>query len=168
MIIAPQCKPGSYNNLEYTPVCAWPEDAYVQWGGSGLVVRRESDGGYYKTAFFEAFLAMGMSTFIRGEGATLDEAEKNAFEKHNRYLACPGHEYERRGYTNGGGICKHCGKFFGKAFDEIPQTDAQKGILQQIMERLDAAEDPLPELDNPQDIKTAVHNLLERLSKDVK
>lgn len=140
MIIADHCKPGSTRG-NYTPACAWPEGCYVQWGDSGIVFRKSSApsgietlagalagdkeciapaaeilANSYTTAFFEAF-PQAPKTFIRGEGATVAEAEANAFTNLQRYLACPGHEFERRGYTNGAGFCRHCGLFKSKAFE---------------------------------------------------
>lgn len=97
----------------------WPAGTYVQGGKSGTVFKR--DGGSYKTAFVEAMLP-GQSDgdsgpFIRGEGDTLADAETDAFAKWQRTDACPGHEYETRGYRNGGGICKHCNRFATGVFD---------------------------------------------------
>lgn len=92
----------------------WPEDmSLLQGGTSGLVIRPASKGGNYGTAFVEAFPA---GTFIRGEGPTVPEAETACWEKYQRDQGCPGHEYEARHYRNGGGICKHCGRFASKAF----------------------------------------------------
>lgn len=83
----------------------WPEDMFIQGGAHGVVGVR-STGKSYTTAFVEAF----PDTFIRGEGATITEAEDNAWKKYQRQLACSVHEYEARGYTNGLGICKKCGR----------------------------------------------------------
>lgn len=124
---------------------AWPEDCFVQCGGDGLVFTKkgaledafsnrekmeEAIAGvildapvqteHYRTAFFEAF-PRNPDTFIRGEGATIEEAEEKAWNKYQRIVTCTGHEYEKRGYKNGGGICKHCGLFSSGVFepDEI-------------------------------------------------
>jgi hypothetical protein len=67
--------------------------------------------GHRRTAFFEAFVRNPW-TFIRGEGATIEEAEEHCWNQLQRVLACPGpngHEFEARGYENGLGFCKWCG-----------------------------------------------------------
>lgn len=123
----------------------WPEeDCFVQCGGSGVVfpggsvvdMLTDPDEGLkkvrdakvhrgtpdaYTTAFFEAFPKEPLSTFIRGEGATIAEAEAAAWAKYERLLACPSpHDsedcFEKRGYTNGLGFCKDCGASHSKAF----------------------------------------------------
>ena len=147
MIIAEHCRAGSPRGEKHTPICDWPEDCYVQWGSSGIVFTGGKGMNYdietiakaisgdtesvkatvellkqsYNTAFFEAF-PKSPSTFIRGEGKTIEDAERQAFNKLTKYLACARHEFERRGYTNGAGFCKHCGLFKSKAFDPAPTT----------------------------------------------
>lgn len=91
--------------------CPWPEGVYLQGGKSGLVVSK--GGNHYTTAFVEAFPG---GTFIRGEGETIADAEKAAWEKFQRREQCPGHEWEARNYKNGAGFCKHCGAFGSKVF----------------------------------------------------
>lgn len=140
MIIASHCRPENSRG-DYTPIHPWPDDCYVQWGDSGIVfVKTDMVSGIeslagalagdkecfepaveaiensYTTAFFEVF-PKNPDTFIRGEGKTVAEAETKAFEMFQRIVNCPGHEFERRGYTNGAGFCKHCGMFKGKAFE---------------------------------------------------
>lgn len=114
---------------------SWPDDVFVQGGSSGLVLDRE--GGHYKTAFVEAFPPNG---FIRGEGATLQEAEESAWSQFLHQMACeqnPGHEFERRHYTNGCGICKHCGAFRSKVFDVLPDDpNREPGLIEQLLHRL--------------------------------
>lgn len=92
----------------------WPEHWLVQGSGGGLVVRR--DRSTYRTAFFEVF-PDEPSTFVRGEGATLTEAEDAAWEQVQRIVTCPQHEFETRGYTNGAGLCRHCDLFASGVFD---------------------------------------------------
>jgi len=122
MIIADHCKPEGWRgkSAPYTPSCAWPEDCYVQWGGSGVVL---SQKGSYRTAFFESF-PKSPDTFIRGEGATVKEAEEKAFQKFEKISNCQGHEFERRKYTSGAAICKHCGLFMSDVFE--PSTKCIK------------------------------------------
>ena len=72
-------------------------------------------------AFFEAVPA-DVNTFVRGEGATLEEAEKDAFARYQHYGACPGHTPQKRGYKNGAGFCSRCGPFISGAFEPEPET----------------------------------------------
>lgn len=84
----------------------WPEDCFVQSGGSGLVLSR-SGKKPYTTAFFEAF-PRDPDTFIRGEGETIEEAEDKAYQKLLSYQACDDHDFERK-TEEGRGKCRHCG-----------------------------------------------------------
>ena len=104
----------TWKSPDYSPACLWPEDCYVQWGKRGLVLGRE---GSYTTAFFEAFAKPG--GFIRGEGETIESAERAAFAIYQKEIACPGHVYSRGRYTNGGGHCQKCGRWESKAFKPI-------------------------------------------------
>lgn len=92
----------------------WEGISLIQGGSGGIVFRDADKGGNYRTAFVEVF---GEEVgFIRGEGATIPEAETKAWEKYQAAQKCPGHEPEARGYTNGAGFCKHCNRFMSKAF----------------------------------------------------
>lgn len=116
----------------------WPADCFIQGGGDGIVLQSGSMNaaladpeqgveavaaalgltnptGSYRTAFFEAFPKRPI-TFLRGEGKTLTEAEDACWRDWQQVLACPGHEFERRHYRTGSGICKHCGMFSSSAF----------------------------------------------------
>lgn len=125
---------------EYRALQEWPRDCYLQAGGHGIVIDSKAPGaptlagaltnvheaqavlaaaligqenpraGIRFTAFFEAF-PKDPPTFIRGEGATIEEAECDAWGQFQKIRACPAHEFEQRDYQNGGGICKHCGLF---------------------------------------------------------
>lgn len=94
----------------YQPVCAWPDDCTVQWG-NGIIPR---------TPFFEAFPP---GTFIRGEGESIEAAERKAFAQYQREFECahiwgrqrPGRDL----YLNGAGWCRKCGAFRGRMFPEI-------------------------------------------------
>ena len=90
-------------------------------GGTGGVVFVRGAGTSYRTAFVEC---SPPGSFIRGEGATLEEADDTCWAKLQAYLSCPGHEWEPRGYTNGGGFCRHCGQFGSKVF-----TPEQLGLF---------------------------------------
>lgn len=100
-IIASQHRCKHADHIPY--LLAWPEDCTVQWG-KGVVLGENS----YSTAFFEAFPKRG--GFIRGEGATIAEAESRAFAQYNKEEACD-HAWGRRGYLNGGTRCTRCKGF---------------------------------------------------------
>jgi hypothetical protein len=121
----------------------WPGDCFVQCGDMGLVLKSGSiekvfdrnndplteisNNVAYTTAFFEAFpkdILPGGSIFIRGEGKTIEEAEKMTYERYLKYKACDHPEYERRDYRNGGGFCVKCGMFNGKAFEPLEKCSA--------------------------------------------
>lgn len=88
----------------YNTTCNWPEGCFTQCGSKGVVGTKN---GCYETAYFEAF---PNDMFIRGEGNSIEEAEKNAYEKYIKYTTCSNHEFEKvESYQNGMGKCKHCG-----------------------------------------------------------
>lgn len=119
-IIREHCQPGTRRNpTGWSPQSAWPEDCAVQWGEHGIVISSDRSR---MTAFFEAF-PTDPATFIRGEGASVPEAEASAFAQFRRYLDCPEHRVERRGYRNGGGLCIYCGLFVSHAFEPLPDPD---------------------------------------------
>jgi hypothetical protein len=114
----------------------WPDDCFVQCGDTGIVFGRSGslenvmtadnvlgalseeivDEKTYTTAFFEAF-PKEPNTFIRGEGKNVEEAEENAWNDFQKFSLCDKHEFEKRGYKNGAGFCKHCGMFASDAFE---------------------------------------------------
>lgn len=98
---------------EYALRNPWPEDAFVQGGHNGVVFGRKRED-HYRTAYFEVMPRGG--GFLRGEGETLEAAEDDAWAKYERHNACDGHEFEPRGYRNGAGFCKKCGKFASNVF----------------------------------------------------
>lgn len=98
----------------------WPADCPIQGGARGIV----SGPKLYRTAFVEAS-PRNPNTFLRGEGATVPEAEAACWAKYERMLACPGHPdhgpFEARGYTNGAGFCARCGTWFPLVLPEQPE-----------------------------------------------
>ena len=113
-IIAPHCRAQPQHLL----ACDWPEEAYVQWG---VAARDFADTrGAETTAFFEVF-PHGTETFIRAEGTTIETAEYAAHKKFKRQSACAEHTFVRGRYTNGAGVCGHCGMFKPDAFEELPR-----------------------------------------------
>lgn len=96
--------------VPYVPVCAWGDDVFVQWG-NGIIPA---------TPFFEAFPP---NTFIRGEGDTIEDAERKAFAQYEREKSCDhffGRHHPRRGtYTNGGAFCHFCGRFESSYFKPV-------------------------------------------------
>lgn len=131
---------GGIGTEDYACLKTWPQDCMVQCGGRGLVfpgghlekvlskktkdplkglTDAIADTDTYETAFFEAF-PNNPSTFIRGEGKTIEDAEASAWKQFQKFSACKGHEYEKRGYKNGAGFCKNCGMFKSKVFEPEP------------------------------------------------
>jgi len=96
---------------------AWPEGTFLQGGHKGIVFVKGMNESY-TTTFVEVYVPnVADSGFYRGEGATVAEAEESAWNKYQRAGNCPHHEWESRGYTNGGGFCKHCNTFGSKVID---------------------------------------------------
>lgn len=115
---------------EYECQKEWPENCFVQCGGSGIVftegsfaetfsdqkksieaigavLGKDPPKGSYRTAFFEAF-PRDPSCFLRGEGITVEEAEEKTWIKWQKILSCPAHEFERKGRDDGYAYCRHC------------------------------------------------------------
>jgi hypothetical protein len=90
-----------------TARCVWPEGTFLQ-GGSTLAVEVRG-----KT-FVEAFPPGG--GFFRGDAPTVAEAEMRCWEQYQRSVACPAHDWDARGYTNGGAFCRLCGVFGSRVF----------------------------------------------------
>lgn len=105
----------------YELVHPWPADVDVQGGRRGVVITGVMS---YRTAFVEVF-PTDPRTVIRGEGATLEEAEDAAWARFVR-VTTPDHEhtFEQAGYRNGAGVCSTCGLFQSGVFDlaEIGST----------------------------------------------
>lgn len=141
-----RCSAGLLRGSEpYVCLKPWPEeDCFVQCGKGGVVFKKggleevlaepaegivktlaasvvpESDQ-HYTTAFFEAFPTTPMSTFLRGEGKTVEEAEAATWAQYEKMCACPADHtvessFEKRNYTNGLGWCKTCRISKSKAF----------------------------------------------------
>lgn len=106
---------------EYVAKYNWGK-TFIQGGDSGIVLGKASS---YNTAFIEVFPTIGEhSTFIRGEGKTVREAEENAMLKVKRTESCSQHIFTRKvngtHRTDGCGVCTECGLFSSNALD--PET----------------------------------------------
>ncbi len=121
--IADHCQPNQLENGNYVPKYAWKENDYVQWGEHGILINRSEKKINHVNAFFEAFPQEPNDAFLRGEGNTLEEAEQQCFQEYEKILACPGHEYERRGQTDGYGYCKHCPMSKSDVFEPLTKCD---------------------------------------------
>lgn len=109
MIIEEQCREGGKNNYNYLPHCAWGDDVRVQWGYCGVSINRKEQTVTPVKSFFEAFPPAPNNTFLRGEGDSVHDAEDRAFTQYEKMMACPQHEWDRRGRTDGYAYCKLCG-----------------------------------------------------------
>lgn len=123
MIIAEHCREDGWRGRKnpYIPACAWPEKAYVQWGGNGIVFDLPNS---YRTAFFEAFIDMpdlNKNSFFRGEGEDVAAAEADCFKSFERAITCGDHEWTKGSYRNGAGYCKKCRLFQGRLFQPSEQ-----------------------------------------------
>jgi hypothetical protein len=118
-------------NTRHVAQHPWPESVYVQGGGHGVVFSPDRDP--YRTAFVEAFPG---DTFLRGEGATIAEAEDKCWKQFLRWRDCDGSgqghgPYERRQYRNGAGFCTRCGIWMNRVFPELPEDpERPKSLLE--------------------------------------
>lgn len=100
----------------------WPADIFIQGGRQGVVIRRNpgDKDPTYLTAFVECHDEEG--GFIRGEGEAVADAEADALAKYKKHAGCATkastgeHDWEARGYTNGGGFCTDCNRFGSQVF----------------------------------------------------
>lgn len=95
----------------------WPTDTFMQCGQKGIVISTKKEKPSYRTAFFEAF-PNDPSTFIRGEGSSIEEAEAAAFKKYEKIIACNEHDYKRR-LESEHGNCVKCGLFTSNCFPPV-------------------------------------------------
>lgn len=118
----------------------WPAETVCSAGPRGLVF--SAGGGTYRTLFIEVY-PPGAS-FIRGEGATAQQAEDSCWAQYQAALSCPGsadgaHDVKpwRTAadgtpgvrYHNGAGFCSRCATFVSAAFtpDQLGQWCAVCG-----------------------------------------
>lgn len=107
----------------YEPRHPWPDDCTVQWG----------HGIAPATPFFEAFVP---GTFLRGEGATIAEAENRAFQRYRFEQGCE-HRWGRKRpggqmYVNGAGWCQRCCAFRSEMFKPIVELGAHRRPLSRM------------------------------------
>ena len=107
---------------EYFPKEYINNNLFIQGGNSGIVF---SEKGNYKTAFVEVFPSFlkdkdkTFSSFIRGEGSNIEEAEINAFKKLQDAYSCQNHDWDRKNRDDGAAFCKKCKVFNSKALDPL-------------------------------------------------
>lgn len=116
-------------NTQYQMGYDWPEDIKVQGGDRGLVFAKS---GSYRTAFVEAF---PRGTFLRGEGPSLAEAEKDCWRQWNKMQACIQHgKWDRRHYRNGSAYCGNCGTWFSSVLPELSEDPEREAhFLEKIL-----------------------------------
>ncbi|MCC3299420.1 hypothetical protein [Arthrobacter caoxuetaonis] len=77
---------------------------YVQ-GGNGIVIGFKDPAPARHTSFVECFPD---GAFIRGEGASVAEADEQCWSKLRAYLDCPGHEWVPVRPDGPAGTCSRC------------------------------------------------------------
>jgi hypothetical protein len=91
----------------------WPDDCFVQSGDQrrlihhALILGREWANNV-SPFFFEAF-PRSPDTYLRGEGATFEDAENACWHQYQAILNCPEHDFDRCGRSDGYARCRHCG-----------------------------------------------------------
>lgn len=85
------------DSYSYETKLDWPKDSFAQAGGGHL-------DGIGKNIFFECFLK---DYHVRGEGATLEEAEQKAWDLYTKYSNC-NHSFQRLSEDSEIGVCKKC------------------------------------------------------------
>lgn len=117
---------------------SWPADCTVQGGDRGVVFSRNNSHEPYRTAFVEALVA---GTFLRGEGATIADAEDSCWAQYQTLINCKDHgPYERRHYRNGSGFCTKCGTWFPDVLPELPEDPShESGLFERIFGGRDVA-----------------------------
>ena len=89
----------------------WPAGTGIQGGRRYGATREGGDGlGYFVE------VSPGGTGFIRGHGVDVAAAEAAAYARHAAGLACPGHQWETRDFTNGAGFCQLCSTFASGVF----------------------------------------------------
>lgn len=112
----------------------WPDDVGVQGGKNGLVFVRGTTETY-RTAFVEASPG---GTFLRGEGATVQEAEDACWAKYQTFLSCDGTgephgPFEPRHYDNGAGFCTRCGAWFTGVCEPSQEVKAERAACDIVL-----------------------------------
>lgn len=98
----------------------WPEGSSAQCGGCGI---SQQDQRTLFSSYFLVYLHDPMDTFIRTDAGTIEEAESRAFQQYQRSLDCKGHEYIHGPYTDGSGVCKHCGLYQSDVLEPLTTCD---------------------------------------------
>lgn len=93
---------------EYTLKQNWPINVGLQCGDKGIVFNRKK-GSARHTAFFEAF---PLSKFVRGEGETLEQAEKACFDKAKIIFDCEHKNKIEKEGEKWSEVCSDCGAEF--------------------------------------------------------
>lgn len=129
-------KYGAYYYVQYN----WPEKTFFNIhispsydemvSASGVeeiqgLNKEEYDSRLY---YIEAFPDVnGIGTYIGTHGSSFEECENILWEEYQRYLSCPKHEFVRddgtHHYSNGAGVCKHCGLFASNVLEPETQCD---------------------------------------------
>lgn len=90
----------------------------------GLNKEQHDNRLYYIEAFPDV---NGIGTYIGTHGSSFEECENILWGEYQKYLSCPKHEFVRddgeHHYSNGAGVCKHCGLFASNVLEPETQCD---------------------------------------------
>lgn len=120
--------------------CAWPEGTFIQGGARGIVLSGKN--GAYRTAFAEVVIA---DTFLRGEGQTIEDAERDCWEQYQRISSCPAYPdhgpWDRGNYRNGAAFCLGCGSWFPGAVTGLAELPDAERNCDPLLKRLFSGDD---------------------------
>lgn len=77
---------------------------------------------YSGNHFFEIFVDEPLRTYIRGEGSSVQIAEKEAWATYQKYLSCPHASWDRKERNDGWAWCAECGMFSSERVEVIPHV----------------------------------------------
>lgn len=128
------CQPGEHRNLRgWQPRHPWPAEARMQF----------TESPRHGTAFIEVFLERPDPSFLRMDGATLEETEELAWAHLTRWRGCD-HQFVRRdggqiGSNDTCGRCTRCGGVQTDMFLPLTKRDAQAPPFRDGVKRLPPA-----------------------------
>ena len=109
-----------HKDASYEEILACTDDGKLP----GIDKEQHDRALYYIEAFPDV---NGIGTYIGTHGSSFEECENILWDEYQRYLSCPEHEFvrddEEHHYSNGAGVCKHCGLFASNVLEPETQCD---------------------------------------------